>query len=254
MRKEAEMAANLHSLCLTLGQLRDVRDALDRRIRRGLESHDQEIRALPAYLDRPREMPNGDAIALDTGGTNIRAARVELGGQRPYQLVGAPATDDQLLETARSPGQVSDVRFFARQAELVVEASNTLDDIKLGYCFSYPAETTPRCDARLLKWTKGIQIAKVVGEFVGARLANVLRQQYGKSLETPPVLNDTVASLLAGAGVSPKNTHYIGLIVGTGTNMAGFFPVKRITKLSASDRAAWPDDMEMAVNLKIREF
>ena len=179
------MTANVHPLNLTLGQLRDVRDALDRRIRRGLQLHDQEIKALPAYLSRPHDMPKGDAIALDTGGTNMRAARVQLGGKTPYELFGDPVSDNQLLNTARTPGQVTDVRFFEKQAELIVEASKMLDQIKVGYCFSYPAEITPDCDARLLKWTKEIQIANVVGELVGARLTDVLRQKHGKSLQLP---------------------------------------------------------------------
>ncbi|HEX4534700.1 MAG TPA: hypothetical protein VH000_10750, partial [Rhizomicrobium sp.] len=65
-------------------------------------------------------------------------------------------------------------------------------------------------------------------------------------------LNDTVASLLAGAYLAQQFTHHIGLIVGTGNNMAGFFRVKDIPKLASDARR--PGDVEMAVNLESGNF
>ena len=63
-------------------------------------------------------------------------------------------------------------------------------------------------------------------------------------------MNDTVASLLAGAiargGKHPEA--FVGLIVGTGTNMAGFFRAERIGKLDESPIAT------MAVNLESGAF
>jgi hexokinase len=119
--------------------------------------------------------------------------------------------------------------------------------------FSYPAAITPTGEARLLNWTKGIQIENVEGTFVGAQLQEALRES-GKQVVSLPVLNDTVASLLASVLIAPKCTHYLGLIVGTGTNIAGFFPVRRITKLAPDDRGVWSDDDEMAVNLESGNF
>lgn len=76
----------------------------------------------------------------------------------------------------------------------------------------------------------------------------------GKQVVRLPVLNDTVASLLAGAWLAPACTHYIGLIVGTGTNMAGFFPAQRIPKLTPEERSGWQAHDEMAVNLESGNF
>jgi hexokinase len=235
---------------LTLGQLGDIRDALSRRILDGLRASGREIRALPAYLRRPPGPLSGEALALDTGGTNIRAARVRF-------EAGAPRQDrtvrSALLVAARVPGRVSDDRFFNEQAALLEKTSRDAR-CPVGWCFSYPARITPDCDAELLKWTKGVRIDNVVGTLVGRRLAAVLRERGHVTPAAIPVLNDAVAGLLAGAFSAPGRDHYIGLVVGTGTNMAGYFPVRRIAKLTPGERVGWADDDEMAVNLESGNF
>ena len=47
-------------------------------------------------------------------------------------------------------------------------------------------------------------------------------------------MNDTVASLFAGLTDNSYDA-YIGLIVGTGTNMATFIPADKIKKLNPAD-------------------
>jgi hexokinase len=103
--------------------------------------------------------------------------------------------------------------------------------LPLGYCFSYPADSTPDGDARLIKWTKGIGVENTIHEKVGRMLLDHLAGS------TPPiecssvtVINDTVASLLAGTVVK-KAEGYIGLIVGTGNNMAAVLDPANIAKL-----------------------
>ena len=83
------MRVNLHTLHLTLEQLAEVRDTLHRNILQGLGAHNQEIKALPAYLHRPSRTLAGDAVALDVGGTNIRAAQVRLQAE-VAEVHGAP--------------------------------------------------------------------------------------------------------------------------------------------------------------------
>jgi hexokinase len=101
----------------------------------------------------------------------------------------------------------------------------------LGYCFSYPAESTRDGDARLIKWTKEINVPGVEGEKVGDMLLKHLKQNNKRiKCSRVVVINDTVASLIAGL-VRPEVDAYIGLIVGTGTNMATFIDADRIPKL-----------------------
>ncbi|AUX24958.1 hexokinase type III [Sorangium cellulosum] len=225
---------------LSLTELQDIRRTLAARIVFGLSTPGTEIAALPAYLAPPPAGMTGRAVVVDAGGTNLRAAIVELMPGGASRIVAGP-------ESARFPGgpEIAGDAFFEVQAE-VVERLGAVHGLPVGYCFSYPSETLPSLDARLLRWTKGIQIPGVEGTCVGERLGRALA---ARRLRPGPVrvLNDTVASLLGGAfahgGAQPAA--FIGLIVGTGTNMATFLPASRIPKLKTGHFVA-----PMAINLE----
>ncbi len=235
--------ANLDPLRLSTAQLASLRDAMAAAIFDGLRRPDREILALPAYLRRPATGITGRAVALDVGGTHMRAAEVEF-GNGAARLLGEPVENNLMLQaTGREFGADE---FFDAQAKIVAAVA-TERDIAVGYCFSYPATITPQREAVLIQWTKGIRIRDVEGKKVGALLRDALRRQ-GKDVHAIPVLNDTVASLLAGAALAPEFARPIGVIVGTGTNMAGFFPVGAIAKLGTPD--GWRADETMAVNLE----
>ena len=104
----------------------------------------------------------------------------------------------------------------------------------IGYCFSYPAESIPGGDARLLRWTKGVDIKEMIGQLVGKPLLDYLNEHSKIRFTGIKVLNDTIASLFAGLTDNSYDA-YIGLIVGTGTNMATFIPADKITKLNPAD-------------------
>ncbi len=230
-----------------MAQLASLRDQMAAAIAAGLGKPDQEVRALPAYLRRPAAGLSGRVVTLDIGGTHMRAADVELGAGTA-RLVSAIRENDLMHEATRH--DFSRDEFFTAQAELITAVSAE-HDLNIGYCFSYPATITPGREAVLIEWTKGIRIAGVEGQAVGALLGDALRR-LGRRTRAIPVLNDTVASLLAGATRAPEFDHTIGVIVGTGTNMAGFFPLRAITKLGAV--AGWQADEMMAVNLELGDF
>ena len=207
---------------LSLDQLREVRDQLINRIEEGLSGPDQEVRCIPAYLRPPKPGLRGQAIVVDAGGTNMRAAWLELGDGEPKFLAG-PFSG--LLPDGRER-PCGREEFFEAQAELV-RRLGAPKGLPLGYCFSYPAEVTPEGDARLLHWTKSIQVTGVEGTLVGTGLAETIG-----GVSQVKVLNDTVAALMGGAALGGgKFDNYIGLIVGTGTNMATFIEERQIVKL-----------------------
>ncbi|HXE17702.1 MAG TPA: hypothetical protein VN632_10765 [Stellaceae bacterium] len=238
---------SLDPIRLSTAQLAALRDAMAASIRDGLAKPDQEIRCLPAYLRRPAAALSGRAVVLDVGGTHMRAAEVELDGGTA-RLVSRIDKNDLMLDATRR--EFGRDEFFAAQAALIAGVSRERD-IAVGYCFSYPATITPDREAVLIDWTKGIRIRDVAGQKVGALLRDALRDK-GKEARAIPVLNDTVASLLAAAALAPQFERPIGVIVGTGTNMAGFFPVREIAKLGAP--AGWGPNELMAVNLESGDF
>lgn len=223
---------------LTEKQLNEIRQSLAQKIRAGLAQDGQELACLPAYLAPPKPGVSGRALVVDAGGTNVRAALVEVGEGAE---VSAGPLSGILPDGRQSP--VDAARFFGYQAELVRKLSVPVD-LPLGYCFSYPARIEPSGDARLLRWTKGLKVSGVEGELVGAALRRAIGGQ-----GQVKVLNDTVACLLGGALWAGQDySHYIGLIVGTGTNMATFFPAERVGKLDRGWRGP------VAVNLESGNF
>ncbi len=216
------------------------REAFASQIREGLACDGRTVAALPAWLPRPAPGLAGRALVVDIGGTNVRAALVELRPGQALRVLAGPVT-------AAVPGvgdaTVSREAFFDAQARLVARLEPE-PGLPLGYCFSYPARVLPCGDAELVCWTKDIRVPGVEGRRVGGLLRAALERQ-GISVGPVRVLNDTVAALLAGAMQPGDYEHGIGLVVGTGSNMAAFFPRQRLGKLALG--AAGP---AMAINLE----
>ena len=137
---------------------------------------------------------------------------------------------------------------FKELADMIIGIKRE-EEMPIGYCFSYPAESVPGGDAKLLRWTKGVDIKEMVGEFIGKPLLDYLNERNKIKFTGIKVVNDTIASLFAGLTDNSYDA-YIGLIVGTGTNMATFIPADKIEKLDQSCNAhGW-----IPVNLESGNF
>ena len=116
----------------------------------------------------------------------------------------------------------------------------------IGYCFSYPAKPLLNGDAELIVWTKGVNIPGMTGKPIGAPMVKYLNEKLNTGFNGKiAVVNDTITSLFAGLA-NPGFDAYIGLIVGTGTNMATFFPSDYFPKIAGME--AWSG--ETPVNLE----
>lgn len=198
------------------GRLVEVRDVIRGKIEAGLKRDGEEVRALCAWLKPPAAGLEGRALVIDAGGTNVRAAVVEVAPGNSRVAAGPKGARLEVRDAQRTAAE-----FYGQQTELAA-ALEPEGGLPLGYCFSYPSASLPSGDAELITWTKGIDIPEVVGTKVGASLQAALSE---RGIETGKlvVLNDTVAALLAGAPHATDPQRAIGLIVGTGTNMAAFF-------------------------------
>ncbi|TDR28874.1 hexokinase family protein [Hydromonas duriensis] len=248
---EQRITEAIELLTLSTEQLMQIRDGLANKIAEGLAKDGQDIKALPAYMRRPSGQINGDAVVLDAGGTNVRAAHIAMQGQE-VSFITEPQADRTLMHDAQTPGLVSPAQFFERQAALIQRICPA-PEFNLGYCFSYPSTNTPDGDAALVTWTKGINVSNMVGVPLRKQLIDALAAQ-GQTAHHTPILNDTVTTLAAAAWMAPECDTYIGLIAGTGMNAAGFYRSSQITKLSADEVKGWRPDELMAVNLEIGNF
>lgn len=190
---------------------------------KGLKGEPSSLMMIPTYVGVDGKVPPGSkAAVLDAGGTNFRSGVVAI----------PPSVEDrknQPMPGARGPVDVE--AFYAAFADEVRRVLPKATAKKIGFCFSYPAEATRELDAKLVRWTKGIQAEGVVGDFIGKEL---LKRLGGGEIA---IVNDTVATLLAAKATEGEKAYssYVGFILGTGTNCAYVERNTAIEKLSGLD-------------------
>ena len=192
----------------------------------GLAGKQSSLMMIPSFItiDKPVKT-NTPVVVLDAGGTNLRSAVVTI------EASGKASIGSFLKRSMPgTTGELSAEAFYDAFADFLMPVVATSDTI--GFCFSYPAEITPDCDAKLIYWTKQIEVPSVVGTLIGSGLQEQLAKRGFKRKAI--ILNDTVATLLAGksAGVAKAYSAYVGFILGTGTNTAYVEHNAHITKRS----------------------
>jgi hexokinase len=220
-----------------------VRDAVIN-MERGLRGQSSDLPMIPAYISPITRVPPGKTvIALDAGGTNLRAALVHFDGQGK-----ALPENSRKVPMPGTNGRVDAETFFNEIAGLIIplfeearSAGKTIEGI--GFCFSYPMEITADSDGILMAFSKEVDAPEVIGKAIGRGLREALSRRGTKPPERIVLLNDTVAALLSGLAEIPPNGGkwrgadiygktggpVIGFILGTGFNLA--YPEKNIPKI-----------------------
>jgi hexokinase len=181
---------------------------------KGLAGETSSLAMIPTFITIDKPVPVfKPVIALDAGGTNLRVATVEFDEDGTSKISHLTK-----YKMPGSEGELNKNEFFNKFVEFLLPFTDQADSV--GFCFSYPAEISPDRDGRLLSWTKEIKAPEIVGEYIGKNIFDRLEQK-GQRLKFI-VLNDTVATLLAGKSVDidQKYSTYVGFILGTGTNTA----------------------------------
>ncbi len=214
---------------LSTVQLKEIALDVQQKVENGLKNHNTEIQCIPTYIKPKTLGVEGEATVLDLGGTNYRAAVVSFkDGKTDIHPADGWSKDLSVMKTKG----FTEKKLFAEQASFLKDLKMPAKS-PIGYCFSYPAECLPDGDAKLLRWTKGVDIKEMIDLPIGKPLMDYLNEKGDVEFTAIKVINDTVASLFAGLSDSSFDG-YIGLIVGTGTNMATFIHSDGIAKLDKS--------------------
>lgn len=177
---------------------------------KGLEGSDSSLRMIPTFIEADNQfLTETPVVAIDAGGTNFRAALVKFNSQGKLEMSNIMKSKMPGLE-----GEISKDEFFGTIAGYVKNLAGESD--RIGFCFSYPTEILPSKDGKLINFSKEVQAPEVVGHLIGKNLLDAL----GMPEKQIVILNDTVATLLAGKSSSPGYDYdsFIGYILGTGTN------------------------------------
>jgi hexokinase len=217
---------------------------------RGLKGLSSSLPMIPSYITPVSKLhPGKTVLALDAGGTNLRAGLVLFDEQ-------CKATADGVVKHPMpgTKGRVTAEQFFDQIADATLPAFEKTSDIAgIGFTFSYPMEIKSNADGILTAFSKEVDAPDVIGKEIGAGLREALARK-GHRYNGPIVLlNDTTATLLSGIATIPadgsvllpsetapsfgavNNTYgatggpVIGFILGTGFNTA--YPEKSIPKI-----------------------
>ena len=230
---------------LTTEELKNIANNLQKKIEEGLEKDGMEISCIPTHIIPKKEINDGKVLVLDWGGTNFRAVIVEFKDGKA-KIIETLSKDKKYPLSAKETVGFDQNKLHEKMAGWIGELQNLDQDVtKIGYCFSYPAASRLNGDAVLLRWTKGIEIPDMLEKPVGEPLIAYLNSH--KDINTTftdiKVINDTVACLFAGLSETGYDS-YMGLIVGTGTNMASLMRLDKIEKLKNKDIGSIPVNLE----------
>ncbi|MHC4330269.1 MAG: hexokinase family protein [Planctomycetota bacterium] len=220
-------------------------DVFTEEMRRGLEGRDTSLAMIPTYIEVGKKIPAGKpVIVLDAGGTHFRVAAV------CFDESGRSVVEN--FAQKPMPGldkEIGKEEFFAAIAEYMAGVANVSGSI--GFCFSYPTEILPNKDGRLIRFCKEVKAKEVEGELVGENLAAAIEAAGYKGDKRVVILNDTVATLLAGMSAFGKRdfSSYVGFILGTGSNCCYIESNRNIKKKSDLD-----PDKEQIVNIESGSF
>jgi len=222
---------------------------LKAKIEAGLKKDGLEIRCLPTFITPKTTDINGQTVVLDLGGTNYRMARIDFENGKP--TIHPKDGWKRDLSEMKKEGYTEQELYEAQASPLGELKLENPENTPVGYCFSYPVAALPKGDAKLLYWRKGVNIKEMVEKPVGEPLLNYFREKKQLNFNGIKVINDTVASLFAGLTHSGYDA-YIGLIVGTGTNMAALMRTDQIEKLSSEEKEGMGDFIP--INLESGNF
>ena len=207
---------------------------------RGLAGEPSSLPMIPSYLQPMSGLPTEKTVlALDAGGTNLRAALVHVDEQGRISA-------EQTVKTVMPGtfGRVGAGQFFDMIAAAVLPLISAASAIHgIGFTFSYPMDIKSDADGILLAFSKEVDAPDVIGKAIGKGLREALARQSCKYSGHIVLLNDTVATLLSGLAAIPtdgedvqtKNAYaypggpVIGFILGTGFNTA--YPETSIPKI-----------------------
>lgn len=218
MTQTAVLNQLYQAFTVSTAQLRLMIESFRRDMVAGLTGKPASLAMLPSGLTKPAGQETGAFLALDFGGTNVRAFLIELQGNGRHALLkrrDAPLVDPAgLYNYAAATATAEELfNFLAAQAAALSESNR---DYCLGFTFSFPFKLYDAANAVLLYWTKEIATSGVAGKNVAALLRDALTRQGMDNIRPAAIVNDTVSTLIAAAYRDAAAD--IGSICGTGHN------------------------------------
>ena len=204
---------------------------------------------LPSYNHQlPAGTERGRFLSLDVGGSTLRVALIELRGAASTEgTESMEILSMQSFKITPALKQLEGMAFFDWMAARIIEVVDQVEGrpasgaaLPMGLAWSFPIEQTSLHGGVLQSMGKGFRAADaLLGQDLGAIIQRACAG-HGLQTELAAIVNDSAACLLSQAYVRPSTR--LGLILGTGVNVAVHLPVGTVGRSKYGERpAAWFD-------------
>lgn len=208
---------------------------------------------LPSYCHTlPTGQEKGTYISLDVGGSTFRVALVELYGRnaRPDPMVVRRMATSKIDERIRKLPSTLFFDWMADRIQDMLEQGEQTwrsdEPLPIGLAWSFPIEQTSHRGGKLQGMGKGFSCHE---DTIGMDLGTLVETACaGRQLNVrvDAIVNDSSATLLSQAYLDPATS--MGLILGTGTNVAAYLPTSCMGKSKFGVRdPAWFDRAEKVI-------
>ncbi|KAF9453400.1 hexokinase [Macrolepiota fuliginosa MF-IS2] len=241
---------------LTPQRMRMIVEAFKEALETGLEKNNQVVPMIPTYVfGWPSGSEQGDFLAIDLGGTNLRVCLVTVQGDGKFEITQSKyrLTEDQKQDDGQKLFDfcAECLKTFIDTNLAQEEGGFCLGDgqtLPLGFTFSYPCSQNKIDHGVLIRWTKGFGAPNTEGHDV-AEMFRTSLAKYKVPVTLTALINDTTGTLLASHYVNPSSK--IACIFGTGCNAAYMEHVKDIPKIN---NLGIDPSFDMAINCEWGAF
>ena len=208
LQKEIDKIATL--LDITEYQMHQISDAL-------LKDMEEKtmLKMLATYSYCNVDVPNGEYLAIDFGGTNIRCSKFEVKNNKInlLDMVKVALITENANYTTNEYTLEDIMNLIVDNLEKIIEKDKAYF---LGHTFSFATKATSKNNATIIHMAKGFDLRETDNLDVNDVLNKVIKER-GIKIEPVSIINDTTATLLAGNYIN-KNAD-IAMILGTGHNV-----------------------------------
>lgn len=197
----------------------------------------------------PDGYETGTFLALDMGGTNLRVCEITLSDEKgEFDIIQSKYRMPEELKTGTAEELWGYVADCLQQFIEYHHEGEELQQLPLGFTFSYPATQNYIDHGILQRWTKGFDIDGVEGHDVVPQFEKALEER-GVPIKLTALVNDTTGTMIASAYTDTSMK--IGCIFGTGCNAAYMENVGSIPKLA---HMKLDPELPMAINCEWGAF
>lgn len=199
-------------------------------MKRAMKGEGGSLQMIPTYYAPVQRLRSGKSVlAVDAGGTNLRAAVVRFSPDGAITL--------ERHRSCKMPGvreEITADEFFCRTARFIAPLVPECSDIAL--CFSYASRPTPELDGIAEEMGKQLKVTGMEGRSLAGGLGEALKREGCGGEKRIFVLNDTVATLMGGTASSDGRPYsgYVGFILGTGLNASYVERAERFSEFAGA--------------------